>query len=77
MEERKRIRGLGVTHEDLSVLESELSENIEGLDGQSKDLKRIARMVGNTIRLWRSILRAEQILERDGVEIVRNSEDDL
>lgn len=77
MEERKRIRGLGVTHEDLSVLESELSENIEGLDGQSKDLKRIARMVGNTIRLWRSILRAEQILERDGVEIIRNDGEDL
>lgn len=75
MEERQKVRGLGVTHEDLSVLEAELAENIERLDGNPKDLKRLARMAGNTIRLWRSVLRAEQILEKNGVEIVRSDDE--
>lgn len=72
MHEVKRIHGLPFSLGDINTLERELMDNIERLDGDPKELKRIARVVSNKMSYLRSVLTAERLLENDGVEVIRD-----
>lgn len=73
MKKRERIRALDVSHDEINELEAELIQNIERMDADPKDLKRLARMVGNGLHEWHQALHAQDYLEDIGVEIIRRN----
>lgn len=60
---------------DINLLERELIDAVEkkgdSLGVESKDIKRMARIVANRLNLIRSYLSAERIAERSGYQVTR------
>lgn len=67
----KKLKGVPFTRSDINLLERELIENIERLDGEPKELKRLGRVVANRMNFIRAVLDAERIAERNGYEVDR------
>lgn len=67
----KRIHSLGFTLSDIYELETELKENVRKLEGDEREKRRICRVICSRMAFLRSIITAEKILERSGVEVIR------
>lgn len=56
---------MGVTLRDLNELERELVANIEKFDAPEKVRKRVARLVASKISLYRALVFAGQVIEKE------------
>jgi|LakMenEpi03Aug12_release.lakeMendotaPanAssembly.Ray.scaffolds.fasta_scaffold15454_12 hypothetical protein len=72
IKEEKVLNGTTWKMEDVNELERELLINIERLNGDEKDLRRIANTVSSNFGKIRSLIHAERYLEENmGVRFIR------
>ena len=71
----RTLRGTLWTIDAVNELERELIANIEKLDGNPRDIKRLANQVSNQLGKIRALVNAERYLEDNcGVVFIRGDE---